>query len=257
MKPVLHSKIIGDGKPLLILHGFLGMSDNWKTLGLKYAEKGYQVHLIDQRNHGKSFHSSDFNYDILADDIKHYLLTHKIEKTSIIGHSMGGKTAMQFACSYAEMTAKLLVADIAPKYYPPHHQYIIKGLNALDFSNISSRREADTELSKHITEYGIRQFLLKNLYWKEKGKLDFRFNLAVLSHKMEEIGENISSISLYNGPTLFLKGDKSEYVSENDLSDIKKHFPLAQLDTIENAGHWLHAENPTQFFEKSSTFLNR
>lgn len=257
MRSVLHSKIIGRGKPLLILHGFLGMSDNWKTLGVKYAENGYQVHLIDQRNHGKSFHSPDFNYDILSDDIKQYMKYQKIEKASIIGHSMGGKTAMQFACDYPDMTAKLLVADIAPKYYPPHHQYIINGLNALDFSMITSRGEANTELSKHITEYGIRQFLLKNLYWEEKGRLGFRFNLAILSHKMGEIGENISSTSFYNGPTLFLKGDKSEYVSENDLSDIKRHFPLAQLDTIENAGHWLHAENPVQFFEKSIFFLNQ
>lgn len=257
MRPVLHSRIIGNGKPLLILHGFLGMSDNWKTLGVKYAENGYQVHLIDQRNHGKSFHSTDFNYDLLADDIKQYLLNHQIKKVSIIGHSMGGKTAMQFACDYANMTTKLIVADIAPKYYPPHHQGIINGLNALDFSIITSRSEADTELSKHITEYGIRQFLLKNLYWEEKERLGFRFNLAILSHKMEEVGENISSTSFYNGPTLFLKGAKSEYVSENDASEMKRHFPLAELDTIENAGHWLHVENPAQFFEKSMFFLNQ
>ncbi len=257
MRPILHSRIIGNGKPLLILHGFLGMSDNWKTLGAKYAENGCHVHLIDQRNHGKSFHSSDFNYDILADDIKQYMNHHKIEKASVIGHSMGGKTAMQFACDYPNMTTKLLVVDIAPKYYPPHHQDIINGLNALDFSNITSRGEADTELSMHITEYGIRQFLLKNLYWEEKGRLGFRFNLSILSHKMEEIGENISSTSFYKGPTLFLKGDKSEYVSENDLSDIKRHFPLAQLDAIENTGHWLHAENPSKFFEKSMFFLNQ
>lgn len=257
MNPVLHSKIIGSGKPLLILHGFLGMSDNWKTLGSKYAENGYEVHLIDQRNHGKSFHSNDFNYDFLSEDIKKYIQEHRIQKASIIGHSMGGKTAMQFACDNPEMTAKLIVADIAPKYYPPHHNTIINGLNALDFTAISSRGQADTELAEHITDFGTRQFLLKNLYWIEKGKLGYRFNLNVLSNRMEEIGENISNTTIYNGPTLFLKGDKSEYVTENDTSEIHRHFPIAKIETIANAGHWLHAENPSQFFKKSILFLNQ
>lgn len=257
MSQELHSKIIGEGKPLIILHGFLGMSDNWKTLGSKFAKNRFQVHLIDQRNHGKSFHSEEFNYDILSNDIKQYMQTHSIEKASIIGHSMGGKTAMQFACDHSEMTSKVLVADIAPKYYPPHHHEIINGLNALDFSIINSREKADTALSEHITDFGTRQFLLKNLYWKEKGQLGFRFNLPVLSSKMEEIGENIGNTATYNGPTLFLKGSKSEYVSENDTSEIERHFPLATVETIDNAGHWLHAENPLQFFEKSLFFLNQ
>lgn len=256
MSEILHSKIIGTGKPLLILHGFLGMSDNWKTLGTKYAENGFQSHLIDQRNHGKSFHSEDFNYDFLSVDLKHYMAHHGLEKASIIGHSMGGKTAMQFACDHREMTEKLIVADISPKYYPPHHQDIVNGLHALDFEEISSRNEADEELSKHITDFGTRQFLLKNLYWIEKGKLGFRFNLPVLSNKMEEIGENISSTAQFKGPTLFLKGDASEYVVETDLPEIKKHFPMSKIDTIDNAGHWVHAANPTQFFEKSLIFLN-
>ncbi|MFS4493572.1 alpha/beta fold hydrolase [Maribacter sp. 2308TA10-17] len=255
MNPLLHSKILGAGKPLIILHGFLGMSDNWKTLGNQYAENGLQVHLVDQRNHGKSFHSQDFNYDFLAEDLKNYLDQQGVKEASIIGHSMGGKTAMQFACDFPNMTEKLIVADISPKYYPPHHQEIINGLNALNFEEIKSRGEADQELTKHITEYGTRQFLLKNLYWVEKGKLGFRFNLKALSEKMEEIGENISSTAIYNGPTLFLRGDKSEYVIATDIIEIKKHFPLAKLDTVEKAGHWLHAENPKQFFEKSMNFL--
>ncbi|KAG1657637.1 Pyridoxine 5'-phosphate synthase [Nymphon striatum] len=221
MKQLLHSRIIGEGDPLVILHGFLGMSDNWKTLGNHYAEKGYQLAPI-----------------------------------VLLGHSMGGKTAMQFACDFSELTKKLIVADIAPKFYPPHHQDIINGLQSLNFETISSRGEADIELSKHLNHIGIRQFLLKNLYWIEKGKLAFRFNLPVLSTKMEEIGENISNAASYDGPTLFLKGDKSEYVIAADMPEIKKHFPNAILETIDNAGHWLHAENPKQFFEKSMIFLN-
>lgn len=256
MSEILHSKIMGTGTPLLILHGFLGMSDNWKTVGNQFAENGFEVHLIDQRNHGKSFHSPDFNYDFLSDDLEHYMNHHNMEKAMLIGHSMGGKTVMQFACDHPDMTEKLIVVDISPRYYPPHHQYILNGLNALDFGKIKSRGEADLELSKHIDEYGIRQFLLKNLFWVENGKLGFRFNLSILSEKMEEIGEGIRTSSTYNGPTLFLKGGKSEYVSDSDILVIRQHFPQAELDTIVNAGHWVHAENPKQFLQKSLKFLS-
>ncbi|MEJ1222627.1 alpha/beta fold hydrolase [Sediminicola sp. 1XM1-17] len=253
--PLLHSNILGKGSPLLILHGFLGMSDNWKTLGSQYAEEGFEVHLLDQRNHGKSFHSNDFNYDLLAKDVLEYKQHHQLQEVIVIGHSMGGKTAMQLACAYPNVVSKLLVADIAPKYYPPHHDEILNGLNALDLNSIESRTEADKQLAKHISNFGVRQFLLKNLYWESKEKLGFRFNLAVLSTKMEEVGENIGSTANFQGPTLFLRGDRSEYVTPQDLPEIKRHFPLAELDTIEKAGHWLHAENPESFFEKSMAFM--
>lgn len=254
---ILHSKIIGAGKPLLILHGFLGMSDNWKSLGNQFTTNGFEVHLIDQRNHGKSFHSEDFDYEYLSDDILQYMEHHEMEKSIVIGHSMGGKTAMQFACSYPNKAEKLIIADIAPKYYPPHHQEIISGLLQLNFAEIASRTEADKKLSQYLTDFGIRQFLLKNLHWIEKGKLAFRFNLQVLKNKMEEIGENISSTDTYLGETLFLRGDRSEYILNNDFDTIKRHFPNATIDTISNAGHWLHAENPKEFFNKTITFLNR
>ncbi|QLG44493.1 alpha/beta fold hydrolase [Costertonia aggregata] len=253
---ILYSKIIGEGSPLLILHGFLGMSDNWKTLGGQYAEKGFQVHLIDQRNHGKSFWSTEFDYDILAEDLKNYMQHHDLVKAGIIGHSMGGKTAMQFACTHPDLVNKLIVADIAPKYYPPHHDYILDALNALDFSTIASRSDAELQLSQHLTAQGIRQFLLKNLFWKEKNQLAFRFNLEVLSERMEEIGENIGATETFNGPCLFLRGEQSEYVVIADYPEIKKHFPNAEIQTIDRAGHWLHAENPKQFFDKSIQFLN-
>ena len=253
---ILHSKILGEGRPFIILHGFLGMSDNWKTLGTQYSENGFEVHLIDQRNHGKSFHSEEFNYDVLSDDVIRYMDHHNIESSYVLGHSMGGKTAMQLATSGPERVTKLIVADIAPKYYPPHHDFIFNGLSHLDFDQISDRREADEELSKHIKEKGVRQFLLKNLYWEEKDRLGFRFNLKVLKERMEEIGENISSNAVYDGPTLFLRGDRSEYIQANDFPEIKRHFPNAEIETIDKAGHWLHAENPKQFYNKSFTFLN-
>ncbi|MEM1258356.1 MAG: alpha/beta fold hydrolase [Bacteroidota bacterium] len=257
MNPILHSSVLGDGAPLLILHGFLGMSDNWKTLGKKYAESGFQVHLIDQRNHGRSFHSKDFDYTLLALDLKNYMEYQGLNKACILGHSMGGKTAMQFAVTYAERIDKLLVADIAPKYYPPHHQEIINALGTLDFAEIDSRSAADKKLAESLTDFGIRQFLLKNLYWVEKGRLGLRVNLEVLQDKMEEIGETIFGRDTFNGPTLFLRGSRSEYIHENDTSIILQHFPNASIGTIANAGHWLHAENPNDFFEQSLKFLNR
>ncbi len=253
---ILHSRILGQGKPLLILHGFLGMSDNWKTLGNQFAEHGFEVHLIDQRNHGRSFHSVDFDYEILSQDVLKYAEHHQISSTDIIGHSMGGKTAMQLATSHPNRINKLIVADISPKYYPPHHQYIIEALTQLNFDVISSRKQADEALSQHLTDFGIRQFLLKNLYWIEPGKLGLRFNLEILKDRMEEIGEGIPSTSIFDGPALFLRGDRSEYILSNDYAEIKKHFPKAHIDTVEKAGHWLHAENPKQFFQKALNFLN-
>jgi pimeloyl-ACP methyl ester carboxylesterase len=252
----LYANKVGTGKPLLILHGFLGMSDNWKSLGNLYAEKGYEVHLIDQRNHGRSFWSSEFNYSLLAEDLYNYMEQHGIERSHLIGHSMGGKTVMQFACTYPEKVNSLIVADIAPKYYPPHHDEILNGLNALTPADLSSRTAVDKALSTYISDWGVRQFLLKNLYWKEKDQLAFRFNLKVLSDKMNEIGEPIGGTEVFSGPTLFLRGSRSEYVQEQDLPEIKKHFPLASLETIKNAGHWLHAENPVEFLEKTLHFIN-
>ncbi|WP_343487570.1 alpha/beta fold hydrolase [Allomuricauda sp. d1] len=254
---VLHSTILGSGKPMIILHGFLGMLDNWKTLGKQYAENGLEVHLVDQRNHGKSFHSKDFDYELLANDVKNYMAFHGLDSAMVLGHSMGGKTAMQFAVSHPEMVDKLLVADIAPKHYPPHHQDIVDALESLDFSKIQSRGEADEKLAEKLADFGIRQFLLKNLYWVEKGTLGFRFNLDVLKDKMEEIGEDIPPSSPFTKPTLFLRGDRSEYIAPSDSELIKKRFPNASIATIENAGHWLHAENPKQFFEKTMDFINR
>jgi len=251
----LHSKIIGNGSPLIILHGFLGMSDNWKTLGNQYAQNEFEVHLIDQRNHGKSFWSPNFNYDLLAEDLAHYISSHGLVEVMLLGHSMGGKTAMQFACKFPLLVKKLLVADIAPKYYPPHHQEILDALTMLSLETIASRSEADTLLSKRISEQGTRQFLLKNLYWEKKDRLSFRCNLEVLKDKMEEIGDNIGSTDSFEGPTLFLRGDRSEYISIDDTPVIKRHFPMSKIDSIDNAGHWLHAENPKQFFEKSISFF--
>lgn len=253
---LLHSNIIGEGKPFVILHGFLGMSDNWKTLGKQFSEQGFQLHLLDQRNHGRSFWSDTFNYEILAEDLKHYCKSYNLEDVILLGHSMGGKTAMLFAAEYPEFLSKLIIADISPRFYPIHHDSILNGLGALDFSTIKSRGEADKVLSNYVQDFGTRQFLLKNLYWVEKGQLGLRINLEILKNEVAEIGEALPSYSVFEKDTLFLRGDRSEYIGVDDESIIANHFPKAKIQTISNAGHWLHAENPKDFFEAVINFVN-
>ncbi|MGC4041310.1 MAG: alpha/beta fold hydrolase [Flavobacterium sp.] len=253
---LLHSRIEGEGKPLLIIHGFIGMSDNWKSFGSLYAAEGFQAHMIDLRNHGKSPHSDEFNYTAMSNDILEYCHYYNLNKVSIIGHSMGGKVAMLFATSHPEMVEKLIVADIGPKYYAPHHQDILAGLNAVDFTTKPDRSQVEETLYPFITDFGTRQFLMKNLYWKEPGQLDFRFNLPVFNAQIEGIGEALPEANHFDKPTMFIRGGNSRYILDTDLPDIKKHFPNMELATIPNVGHWLHAENPKQFFEETAGFLN-
>jgi len=253
---ILHAKVLGEGKPLLILHGFLGMSDNWKTLGTRFASN-YEVHLIDQRNHGRSFHASEFDYEVLAEDLLRYIKHHKLENIYLLGHSMGGKTAMFFAVSYPELVHKLLIADIGPRYYSAHHQDILDGLNAIDFSKQTSRGAVNDELEKYVPEVGVRQFLLKNVYRKTRDQLAFRFNLPVLTDSYDEVGVQLPSLSNYNGDTLFLRGANSGYITNDDISLIKGHFPNYQIVTVKNAGHWLHAENPNDFYDDVVSFLGK
>lgn len=252
----LHSKVFGEGFPFIILHGFLGMGDNWKTLGKRFSELGYQLHLVDQRNHGRSYHTEAFDYELLVSDLKAYCVHYNLEKCVLLGHSMGGKTAMLFAALYPELVHKLIIADIAPRFYPVHHDAILEGLSALDFTTIKSRAQADTQLSSFIPEFGIRQFLLKNLYWISPGQLDLRLNLKVLKNNVSEVGEALPSHLKIEIPTLFLKGDKSEYIGQEDEKQISAQFPNAQVVTISNAGHWLHAENPKDFYAAVTYFLD-
>lgn len=252
----LHSTILGQGQTFVFLHGFLGMSDNWKTLGTQFSEEGYEVHLIDQRNHGRSFHSDEFNYEVMVEDLKGYCDEHNLHDIVLLGHSMGGKTAMLFAVEYPELVSKLIIADISPRYYPTHHDVILNGLSALDFEKLKSRGAADKELKRYVSDSGTRQFLLKNLYWKEKGKLALRINLEVLKEQVNEVGEPLPMHAKFEKETLFLRGDRSEYISFQDESLIHSHFPKAEIVTISNAGHWLHAENPTDFYNAVIEFLN-
>lgn len=255
---LLHSNIIGDsGKELLVLHGFLGMSDNWKSQAQNFAAKGYRVHLIDQRNHGRSFWSDQFSYGELVKDLYNYVHHHNLKSVILLGHSMGGKTVMNFAAAYPDIAEKLIVADIAPKYYKPHHQSILEGLSSIDFDIIKSRKTADFQLEKYISDRPTRQFLLKNLYWITPEKLGFRMNIAVLKNCGEQLGAALDSEANYSKPTLFIIGENSNYVKQAiDGELILEHFPQSEIIGIPGAGHWLHAEQPKLFFDKVIGWLS-
>ena len=253
---VLHSNIIGSGDDhFIILHGFLGMGDNWKTHAKNLSEKEYCVHLVDQRNHGRSFWSDKFDYDVMVNDLLQYLNHHGINQCVVLGHSMGGKTAMAFALNYPDRVQKLIIADIAPKYYAPHHQRILAGLSPLNLEEVSSRKAAAEHLKNFIPEAGTRQFLLKNLYWVSEGKLGLRINVAVLKNAAEAVGAAIQSQKQYHQPTLFLYGENSNYINPMTDTEILKYFPKAEIIEIEGAGHWLHAEKPLLFFKTLTQWL--
>ncbi len=232
------------------------MGDNWKTLANKFSSD-FQVHIIDHRNHGRSFHSDDFSYELMVEDLLYYISYYKLSKVNIMGHSMGGKVGMLFAVEFSEKVNKLIVVDIAPKFYPLHHQFIFKALHSVDFSIIKSRNEIDEILKNHISESRIRQFLLKNVYRKTKDDFAFRINLQSLTDNVEEVGEALPPFTQFEGETLFLRGEISDYILEEDKVLIKNHFPNSYVETISNAGHWLHAENPIDFYNKIIIFLKK
>ncbi len=252
---LLHSKIEGTGKPLVILHGYLGMSDNWKTLSLQYAQNGFEVHALDLRNHGRSFHSDEFTYEAMIQDVLNYCNHYNLDKINVIGHSMGGKLAMFLAVMHPEKVEKLIIADIAPRPYPPHHQEILDALNAVDFSVQKERKEVEDVIAQYVPDFGTRQFLMKNVYRRTPEELDFRINLKVLTEKYDNIGIALPENTVFEKPTLFLKGENSNYIKERDEQDIMRHFPRAEIKTVSKSGHWLHAENPKEFFEFSLTYL--
>lgn len=244
----LHYRKMGEGQPLIILHGLFGSSDNWQTHGKKLAEY-FQVFLVDQRNHGQSDWSDDFSYDIMADDLHDLIEKEELEDIIIVGHSMGGKTAMTYAQKYESKIDKLVIVDMGVKSYPVHHDVIIEGLKAIDLDVIDSRGAAEDKLSEYIDNKAIRQFLLKNLYWKEKGKLGWRINIPVLDKKMDNIVSALPKKEVLT-PTLFMRGGQSNYILEEDEEQLKKAFPISEIFTIEKAGHWIHAEAPKEFIEK-------
>lgn len=249
MSVKLHSIVSGQGPDLVILHGLFGQADNWVAIAKK-LEQHFTVHLVDQRNHGRSPHDKVFNYHEMAED----LLSLGLSKFSLIGHSMGGKTAMFFAKQYHEMLEKLVVVDIGVKQYPVHHQEIIDALQQLPIHLMSSRNEADDMLKENIPDFGTRQFLLKNLHRVDEHSFEWRFNLPIIAEQIEEVGRAVEGSSCMI-PTMFIRGAKSRYILDEDWDGIHAQFPNAQLRTIENAGHWVHAEQPEALVNELLSFL--
>jgi esterase len=235
----------GKGEAMIILHGLFGSSDNWFTLAKTFAES-FHVYLVDQRNHGQSPHSDDFNYKLLAEDLKEFIETNHIKEPLIIGHSMGGKAVMNFAVKYPSVAKKIVVVDIVPKRYPIHHDHILEGLTKMPLKELKSRNEADEFLNKYVPDNPERQFLLKNLVRITEGSFAWKVNVAAIDAHIEEIGEGMLYEGTCDKPSLFIKGIKSRYYKPGDEELIKKIFANAQFASID-AGHWVQAEKPVEF----------
>lgn len=253
----LNHKVLGEGFPVIILHGLFGMLDNWQSVGKKIAAEGFMVYLIDQRDHGKSPFTDRFDYPTLANDLAAFMEQNWIYKAHLIGHSMGGKTVMQFAFDHSEMVEKLVVVDICNKSYAGGHEEILDAIRKVDAPQRQDRQEIYDFLKEKLENEGVVQFLLKNLQRKKEGGYEWKMNIALLEQSYPQILDRVkSSHPLFEGSTLFLKGEHSAYIQDGDVPGIKEEFPLAELEVIAGAGHWVHADQPEVFTQRILQFLN-
>lgn len=247
---------LGTGKPLFILHGLFGSSDNWQTLGKKLAEN-FTVYLIDLRNHGRSPHSAEHTYALMSGDLLELMKDEKLDKVILLGHSMGGKTAIHFAVTYPERVEKMIVVDISPRQYPIVNKDIADALAKVDLSAVTSRKEVEAIVSQDIQDIGTLQFLLKNLYWDDNQKLAWRFNLETLKTSLANVAEPTPVPSKpLSMPVLFVKGETANYIVDSDMELISALFSNARIVTIPGAGHWVHADKPVEFYNAVMEFLN-
>ncbi len=251
----LNFKQYGQGEPIVILHGLLGSLDNWQTLARAFA-KTHTVFTIDQRNHGRSEHDDKMDYSILANDVAEFMNNQWIYDANIIGHSMGGKTAMQLALDFPELVNKLIVVDIAPKKYIGNHLPLFDAMMSLDLKNLNNREEANSILKSKIPNDNIRLFLLKNLTRKKEGGYRWKPNLVAIVENYQNILENVTGDIPSDIPTLFIKGGKSDYIQKLDYETIKSFFSDSKIETIEGTGHWVHAEQPKQLTKLILDFLD-
>lgn len=244
---------LGQGRPMIILHGVFGSSDNWLTQA-KLFSPHFRVFTIDQRNHGQSPHDEEFSYPVMVNDLLQFIDEHQLKDPIVIGHSMGGKVAMNFAVAHPEKLEKLIVVDIAPKPYNLEHYVIIEGLKAIPVQTITSRNEADAALAAYVPEPDVRQFLLKNLQRRPEGGFTWKINLPVIDKNLNKIGFDLEFAGKFEKPTLFIRGGKSKYVKDEDMTRIKEVFPLAELKTLDT-GHWVQAEKPQEFVDTVMKWL--
>lgn len=241
----LNLQIHGEGEPLIIMHGLFGTLENWGSQIKAFAEH-FKVYAVDMRNHGRSPHSDEISYPLMAADILELMDDQGLEKAHILGHSMGGKAAMQLALNHPERIDKLIVVDIAPVQYPHHHTDVFKGLNSVPLASLKSRGEADQLLSQHIDEPSVRQFLLKNLYRNEQKQFAWRMNLPALEQCYDAISLPPEG-QAYQAPMLFIKGEQSDYITPDYRDAVLSLFPKASYKVIQGTGHWPHAEKPAVF----------
>ena len=246
---------LGAGQPLVIMHGIFGSSDNWLTQARMLSER-YRVFSLDLRNHGQSFQSDTFDYQSMVGDLEEFLELHHLENPIIIGHSMGGKVAMNFAVAHPEKLEKLIVVDISPRPYNLEHYVILDGLKAIPIDKITSRQEADAVLAQYVSEADVRQFLLKNLQRKPEGGFGWKINLPVIDKNLPKIGYDLQYKGKFEKPTLFVRGGRSKYVEDADMVRIREIFPKAELETLDT-GHWVQAEKPKEFVELVSKWMEK
>ncbi len=250
----LHHRTIGSGPPLVVLHGLFGSSDNWQTLAKAWSGM-FQVILPDLRNHGRSPWHPTFDYNSMAFDVLDLCNHLGLSNAYFLGHSMGGKVAMQVAMLQPSLVSRLMVVDIAPKAYPVHHDRILDGLLLAFNTSLENRAHAESLLTNYIVESDTRQFLLKSLYRTESGTLAWRINIPVIDAQLESIGREITYQEPFVGPVLFVRGEHSQYILDTDTDRITRQFPQATLQTIANAGHWVHADQPQQLDQLVTNFF--
>lgn len=254
----LFYRTYGEGKPLIILHGLFGISDNWVSFGKRIAKLGYKVYIPDQRNHGQSPHSNTFNYLALTDDLMEFIDDNAIEDPILLGHSMGGKVSIRFALENPEIIHKTIIVDISLRSYPKRtsHLQIIDAMRRINFDMVSSRKEVDMLISEQLPDFKLRGFILKNLYWKDKTHLDWRINFEAICANIDKLFDGIDTIDTFDNPSLFIKGELSDYILDEDYPRIKFNFPNSNIVTIKGASHWVHAEKAEEFFKAVTEFLN-
>ena len=247
----------GDGKPIVILHGLLGISDNWVGFSRRLAEEGYKVFIPDQRNHGQSPRHPVLNYYSLTDDLAEFIQTHHLVKPVIMGHSMGGKVAMRYTLEHPGDVERMVVVDTSLRTYYRfnYHLRLIDAMLSVDFNQAGTRQEVEVKLSEKIKYDRLVLFLMKNLYWKEKGKLGWRPNLQAISYHVDAMYDGVFYSAKFDRPALFIRGEKSDYILEEDIPDILQNFPQAIIKTIDNGSHWVHADEPEEFYTIVTEFL--
>ena len=252
----LHFEAVGEGRPLIILHGLLGSADNWRSMSRRLGAH-YQVFAVDLRNHGRSPHSDIFDYDVMVADLREFVEQQALTRIMLLGHSIGGKVAMQFAIDYSEQVDSLVIVDIGPKPYEPSQRYILEALRSLDLTRCKSFADVDAALAAEVSGESLRQFLLKNLARDENGRLRWKVHLEAIDRNYDKLARGLAPGRTFDKPTLFIRGGRSNYIEDDDALLIRQIFPRAEIATLPEAGHWVHVDAPEEFFQTVLNFLNR